>query len=75
MLPWPEAADSRLLWMTFLLLLFPALWVGTSEFYFQIGFDFRPLEIRDAEEDAVAYASRRGDHVIAKCALFFRADT
>jgi hypothetical protein len=30
MLQWPEAADSRLLWITFLLLLFLALWVGGS---------------------------------------------
>lgn len=30
MLPWPEAADSRLLWITFLMLLFLATWVGLS---------------------------------------------
>lgn len=30
MLQWPEAADSRLLWITFLSLLFLAAWVGIS---------------------------------------------
>jgi hypothetical protein len=30
MLQWPEAADSRLLWITFLLLFFLAAWVGGS---------------------------------------------
>ena len=30
MLPWPEAADSRLLRITFLMLLFLATWVGLS---------------------------------------------
>jgi hypothetical protein len=29
MLPWPEAADSRLLWILFLILLFLAVWVGS----------------------------------------------
>jgi hypothetical protein len=31
MLQWPEAADSRLLWITFLLLFFLAAWVGGSK--------------------------------------------
>src|ERR1051325_1827044 len=42
---------------------------------FQIGFDFRPFGVDDAEEDAVADAARGGEHVLAKDALLFRAET